>query len=271
MTLPSFYLEHTPVEEFELNGRTIHVKRDDLYASPPAPPLAKLRGARVLLERISSSPVRLVGCFQTRVSNVGHGLAAACKEFPGLKCLVVSPSTKRYPEPESLKHARALGAEVHLIPANRLSINYAQARSYVEERGGSMLPFGIECREAVLSVASEAALLPTSLRRKPSVILCCGSGVTLAGLLLGLPVTPRRIIGISSGRAPSQITRCIIRHLAKVPKYVQIVPPAMPYYDAPDLRCPFPCHPNYDLKAWEYLSRNLNKFDDPILFWNVGG
>jgi 1-aminocyclopropane-1-carboxylate deaminase/D-cysteine desulfhydrase-like pyridoxal-dependent ACC family enzyme len=167
--------------------------------------------------------------------------------------------------------ARSLGARVHFIPANRLSVNYTQARRYVEARGGVMLPFGMECPEAVDSVASEAACLPRELLHNGTVVLCCGSGITLAGLLRGLPVSPRRIIGVSSGRALSQIEKCVNRHVGNLPINVQLVPASMPYHETPVITCPFPCHPHYDLKAWEHLSDHLDDYDDPILFWNVGG
>ncbi len=265
------YLEHTPVEAYRVQGRTIYVKRDDLYVSPPAPPLAKLRGLRVLLERLRQTSADLVGCFQTRVSNVGHGLAAACLDFPSLRCVVVCPQSKSHPLPESVKAARSLGAQIHFVPANRLSINYTQARRHVEQVGGVMLPFGMECPEAVQSIAAEAVHLPRDLVRGATVIVSCGSGVTLAGLLRGLPAPPRRLVGISSGRAPAQIERCVTRHVGKLPNNVVIYPPTIPYHDSPDLDCPFPCHPNYDLKAWEYLVNNLHQYEDPILFWNVGG
>ncbi len=270
MTHRSFYLEHTPIEAFRLRDRTIYVKREDLYGSPPAPPLAKLRGLRVLLAQFCSSSVSIVGCFQTRVSNVGHGLAAACLEFPSLSCIVVYPRAKRYPDPRSVEVARSLGAEVHSVPANRLTINYTQAWRYVEAKGGVMLPFGMECREAVESVASEAARVPRDLVYGATVVLCCGSGVTLAGLLMGLPVSPRRIIGVSSGRALSQIERCVTRHIGELPRHVDLFPASIPYHEAPVVGCPFPCHPHYDLKAWEHLTHHLDEYEDPILFWNVG-
>jgi 1-aminocyclopropane-1-carboxylate deaminase/D-cysteine desulfhydrase-like pyridoxal-dependent ACC family enzyme len=271
MTELSFYLEHTPIETYRLNHRTIHVKRDDLYASPPAPPLAKLRGLRILLTEICSHSISIVGCFQTRVSNIGHGLAAACLEFPSLRCIVVCPQSKRQPDPTSVEMARSLGAEIHFVPTNRLPINYAQARRYVELNGGVMLPFGMECEAGVQSVAVEAAQVPSELVRNGTVVVSCGSGVTLAGLLKGLDPSFSRIIGVSSGRSLDQIERCLIRHIRKIPNSIELVPPTMPYYESPDMRCPFACHPNYDLKAWQYLSSHANEYNDPILFWNVGG
>ena len=271
MMRPSFYLDHTPIETCRVRDRTIYVKREDLYSTAPAPPLAKLRGLRVLLARLCNASVSLVGCFQTRVSNIGHGLAAACIEFPSLRSVVVYPKAKGQPDPESIELACSLGATVKFVPANRLAINYRQAQRYVEEMGGVMLPFGMECQEAVEAVASEAARLPRSLVDGATIVLCCGSGVTLAGLLKGLPASPRRIVGISSGRALRQIEECVKRHVSKLPDNVQLFPASVPYHQAPALSCPFPCHPHYDLKAWEHLLNYLDDYEDPILFWNVGG
>jgi hypothetical protein len=95
--------------------------------------------------------------------------------------------------------------------------------------------------------------------------------VTLAGLLKGLAASPRRIIGISSGRALSQIEKCIKRHVSELPDNIHLFPASVPYHQAPALSCPFPCHPHYDLKAWEHLLNHLDDYEDPILFWNVGG
>lgn len=134
-----------------------------------------------------------------------------------------------------------------------------------------MLPFGIECDEAAESVAAEAARLPRDLVDKATVVLSCGSGVTLGGLLRGLPVTPKKIIGVSSGRSVDQIKRCIVRHQHVMPSYVELIAPSIPYYEAPKLQCPFPCHPHYDLKAWEHLIQHLYRYDDTLIFWNVGG
>jgi hypothetical protein len=48
------------------------VKRDDLFAEWPAPPLGKLRGALPLVKKLYANGVRLVGCWDTRISALGH-------------------------------------------------------------------------------------------------------------------------------------------------------------------------------------------------------
>jgi hypothetical protein len=132
-----------------------------------------------------------------------------------------------------------------------------------------MLPFGLDCRESVYAVAKEAARVPISLL-SGTIVLCCGSGVTLAGLLIGLRKLPRRLIGISSGRSGAKISACVHRYMATLPPCVELVEALMPYDSRPAIECPFPAHPNYDLKAWKYLQENVKDMTHPILFWNIG-
>lgn len=131
-----------------------------------------------------------------------------------------------------------------------------------------MLPFGLDCEAAVREVAREAARTPASLA-SGTLVLSCGSGVTLAGLLMGLPVHPRSVIGVSSGRSVANIRRCIESYV-RLCCAVCLVPARMTYYDSPPIECPFPAHPNYDLKAWHLLVQEIGSFIDPVLFWNIG-
>jgi 1-aminocyclopropane-1-carboxylate deaminase/D-cysteine desulfhydrase-like pyridoxal-dependent ACC family enzyme len=260
----------TPIETYSVCGRRIYVKRDDLFGVPPAPPLAKLRGMRLLLKNHYVCGVRLVGCWDTRISKLGEGLAACCTELPGMGCIVSYPTKKGVPEPDSIKRARGLGAEIFPVPGGRISICFYKARVFVEKQGGVMLPFGFECREAVEGVKKEARKISKEFIRYSTLILCCGSGVTLAGLILGLPVLPRRIIGISSGRSPNNILACLKRNGVIVPKCLEIHEATIPYSEPVHCHCPFPAHPNYDLKAWQYMVDNLKAINGEILFWNIG-
>jgi hypothetical protein len=59
--------------------------------------------------------------------------------------------------------------------------------------------------------------------------------------------------------------------VAKPPGCVEFVEALMSYDSVPTVACPFPAHPNYDLKAWQYLRDNIRRMKPPILFWNIGG
>lgn len=270
MKTTRLFRPHTPIESYTVEEREVRVKRDDLYGIYPAPPLAKLRGMRVLLRRLYDDGIRLVGCWDTRVSKLGLGLAACATELPGLRCVVSYPTKKGEVEPSCISEARALGAEVYPTPGNRISISFAVARKYVNEKGGVMLPFGLDCKEAVAGVAAEARITPRGFVENGTLVLSCGSGVTLAGLLLGLPVLPHRIIGVSSGRAVKNIMSCVRRYVKEPPDCVVVREALVPYYAVPTSSCPFSTHPNYDLKAWKFLKDNLSTFKEPILFWNIG-
>jgi hypothetical protein len=141
---------------------------------------------------------------------------------------------------------------------------------YVNDRGGFMLPFGLECPEAVEAVKQEANRIPPEFIKGGTLVVCCGSGVTLAGLLSGLPVLPRKIIGVSSGRSLNKIVACLRRYVKRLPRCLELYDASMPYSLALSFPCPFPAHPNYDLKAWKFLLDNLQNCRKPILFWNIG-
>lgn len=266
----SIFRQHTPIESYVVNGRRVNVKRDDLYGRSPAPPLAKLRGMRIVLRRLYDDGVRLTGCWDTRVSKLGLGLAACCRELPEMRCIVSYPTKKGEPEPVAISKARELGAEVYAIQGSRISICFAKARTHVADKGGVMLPFGLECFEAVDGVAKEAATVPREKIEGGTLVVSCGSGVTLAGLLSGLPIFPDKLIGLSSGRSVNNILSCVGRYVKNLPSCLEVHDAVVPYSRSLDYPCPFPSHPNYDLKAWKFLEDNLHDYSDPVLFWNIG-
>jgi 1-aminocyclopropane-1-carboxylate deaminase/D-cysteine desulfhydrase-like pyridoxal-dependent ACC family enzyme len=265
-----YLFAQTPIEHYSVLGRQVFVKRDDLFGVHPAPPLGKLRGLEILLQRYHEQSVPVIGCWDTRVSKLGQGLAALVRGFAGMRAIVSYPIRKGCVVPKPVKIAASLGADVVPIRGNHVSICYAQITKLVTERGGIMLPFGLDCHESVAAVAQEAATVPVDLLKSGTVVLCCGSGVTLAGLLLGLPALPRRFVGISSGRSVAKILACVSRYVPQLPRSVELHPATVPYDCALEFSCPFPSHPNYDLKAWKFLADNIDSLRDPVFFWNVG-
>jgi 1-aminocyclopropane-1-carboxylate deaminase/D-cysteine desulfhydrase-like pyridoxal-dependent ACC family enzyme len=264
------FRDHTPIEAYRAGPRCVFVKREDLYGIIPAPPLGKLRGLRLFLADAHRRGINLVGCWDTRVSMLGLGLAACCREFPGMRCIVSYPMGKADPTPPLADRAGSLGAELFPVPAARINICFAAARRYVERRGGLMLPFGLECEQAVNAVAQEAARVKPEFFSGGTVVLSCGSGVSLAGLLRGLSARPHRVVGISSGRSLDNILRCVRRYVAEIPKYLELREAQVSYKLALKFPCPFPSSPYYDLKAWKYLAENRAHLRGPILFWNIG-
>lgn len=263
------FKEHTPIETYRVRGRPVFVKRDDLFAGAPLPPLGKLRGLHVVLENLVRAGVRCVGCWDTRISKLTQGVAVLGARYESLRTIVSYPARDGEQLPEPVRVAAEYGAELYPVRGNFPRIAWSQAKRYVESRGGVMLPFGLECREAVDAVAREASTVPERCYAGGTIVLCGGSGVTATGLLRGLRAAPSRMLIVSSGRSPAQIERTMARYV-EVPDYVRIVPAIMPYYRVARTPCPFPAHPNYDLKAWAYMLDRVDRRSGPVLFWNVG-
>jgi hypothetical protein len=246
--------------------------RDDLCCRPPALPLGKLRGLELLVRRLVAQGVTTIGCWDTRVSKLGQGLVTVARGFKGVKSIVCYPHLKNSEVPVPIQKAEELGAEVIPMRGNHVSIYYAQATKIVARRGDVMVPFGIDCPESVTAIADEVFRVPVEILRNGTVVVSCGSGVTLSGLLNGFDPMPKRVIGISSGRSPSKILRCLRKYLTEVPANVTLIPASMPYNSSPLQSCPFPTHLNYDLKAWKYLVYNLESLKSPLVVlehWRV--
>ena len=266
----ALFQDETPIDEYLIDSRRVFVKRDDLYGRPPAPPLAKLRGLRRLLDRLTAEGQRVFGCWDTHYSKLGQGVAALCATRPDLKAIVSYPVSKKRSLPSAVAEAERLGATLLPVPSNHVAICYAMARKRVEAMGGYMLPFGLECAEAVDAISDVATAVNEGVYKNGTVVLSCGSGVTLAGLINGFRASPQRLIGISSGRSLNAITACLRRHCPRLPSNLELHPATLPYAHELDHPCPFPAHPNYDRKAWKFLEENLTRLPEPVLFWNIG-
>jgi 1-aminocyclopropane-1-carboxylate deaminase/D-cysteine desulfhydrase-like pyridoxal-dependent ACC family enzyme len=266
----NLFCERTPIESYAIGTCQVFVKRDDLYGLPPAPPLGKLRGLRLLVDRLSNEGAHLLGYFDSQISQIGQGLAAICSEIASLNCIVSYPAKNGRNPPEWVKVAAGLNAEILPVAGVRLATGLAYAKKLVLARGGVMLPLGIVCPEAVQGVADEASTTPPEVIEDGTLVLSCGSGVTLAGVLKGLPVQPRSVVGVCSQKSIKSVSSCLKRYLGKVPTQVELHPASIPYSAAARYTCPFPANPYYDLKAWKHLENNLHRLRSPLLFWNIG-
>lgn len=266
----SLLRDRTPVRAYRIGRKIVHVKRDDLFGRHPAPPLGKLRGLVPVLERLHASGQRLVGCWDTRISQLGHGLAVLASRFDGMRTVVVYPAARDGREPENVALARQYGAVVVPDRGNVPLVAWGRARKLVQQLGGSILPFGLECAEAVEAVAAEFRRVRPSLYERGTIVVSAGSGVTVSGILRGVRAKPRRVIAVSAGRSVQLITQTIRRQVGDVPHELVVLPAKRRYADPGQIECPFPCHPNYDLKAWEELVNGARQLPTPLFFWNVG-
>jgi len=264
---------NTPIEEYSINGHDLFVKRDDLFLAshqPMVPALAKLRGTRVVLQRMKEEDVKKVAVFDARVSKSGQGVAFLCQEL-GLHCAVGFPKLKAQTElNESQKKAHEMGAEVWAVQAGRTAPCYAAFKREAQLRGYTVLPLGLTFFETAREVAKIAE---AEAERFETIVVSTGTGTVACGIALG--ARKAKVIGVSCGMSVERQKKRVMTICNEVrfdnPWNLELVPTDYDYYQALDTSsCPFPTSPFYDMKAYVWLLKNFDTLKQPVLFYNIG-
>lgn len=269
----------TPLEQYTCAGYPVTVKREDLCAGQPMPPLAKMRGIQRYLERLKQGGAQAVGVMDTKVSKSGLGVAVIAEAL-GLRCTYYFPAPKGDDwRTEWRATAEAHGARLVPLPGGRVAIAYARAKA---QEGGVMLPLGFPLYETVCATAEQVPSDPFA-----SVVIPCGTGTISSGVLLGIAQrgwVPQVVKSFTASMDPTKARRWAEKHLGRAlfEKLVsaedlrpvwgiwQAVKEGSDYYAPENAPMPFPAHPYYEGKAWAWLGRNIATLPQPILFWNVG-
>jgi hypothetical protein len=269
---------NTPVERHEIPGGPVYVKREDLAVSPPAPPFSKMRGLIPVLEALKANGIEHVGYTETNVSMAGWGVAWGCAQL-GLTAVIFDP---QYKTPQPLldlhrKHWEAHGALTVPVPAGRAKVNWYRSRKIMLERyakRGHLLPLGLPFDSSIDETYKEAIRTRIKCDDYETVVVNVGSGTICAGLVRAF--RDKRVIGVM-GRSGSVSHKAAVIEKKSgvvlngmVGAHVQLIDPGWEYTARSKARCPFPCHPWYDLKAWQWLTENREEFTGPVLFWNIG-
>lgn len=186
--------EQTPIERRD----GVWIKRDDDYVFAGQAG-GKVRSCRVLAAGANglitasarSSPQQLI------VASIAQRLGVPCR-------LHVPWAGK---ESDTLTRARALGAEVIEHRPGYNTVVVARAREDAEQHPGwRLVPFGMECEEAVEQTAGQVASLEAMPELPQRIVVPVGSGMSLAGILAGLAGSERLsaipVIGVKVGADP---------------------------------------------------------------------
>lgn len=168
----------TPVDW--IPGPDVWVKRDDAFA------FAGVRGGKVRTCRVLSEGATGLVTAGSRQSPQANIVAQIARRL-GVPCRVHTPEGELSPE---LLAARDAGAEIVQHPAGYNNVIVARAREDAAARGWREIPFGMECEEAVRQTSAQVRNLPDDARR---LVVPCGSGMSLAGILHGLCATGNEI------------------------------------------------------------------------------
>jgi 1-aminocyclopropane-1-carboxylate deaminase/D-cysteine desulfhydrase-like pyridoxal-dependent ACC family enzyme len=273
---------NTPVEKYKIDNKTVWVKREDLCTEFPAPPFSKVRGLYPHMKALQANGITTVGYIETPISMAGWGITWVAKEL-GMKVVIYEPQYISETPEIFEKHKRMwkyFGAEILKIPAGMTKVNFnVYKKEFLENYKNSvMLPLGIPCKETIEETALEFNRTILEYGFFDNVIVCVGSGTICAGIIKLNYHLIRQTIGILSRTGNIQHKKESILRKADlcVGKLFEdfysltIKDPGWEYTQRSNVECPFPCHPYYDLKAWEWLVKNINKLSGRVLFWNIG-
>ncbi len=279
-------VNHTSLETYELHGRSILVKREDLCCPYPGPSFSKMRG---VLAHIEKRPEHFIGVLDTFHSKAGWGVAYACKQL-GKQAINFWPRYKKDHDAElprqQQRNARALGAITTALPAGRSAVLYHQAKKKMVDvvakatGGVYMMPNALKLPESITENAAEVVRSNDQLPKCATIVISISSGTVAAGVLLGLHQIHRLpwyrvILHMGYNRSPEACLKYMER-VAGIPlaDKVQFINEGYGYKDAvKGVDVPFPCNPYYDAKAWKFLDnpKTLSHFgNEPIIFWNIG-
>ena len=219
----------------------IDVVRDDLF-----PGGTKARFIATLFEEaeelVYASPAQ--GGAQYALATVARRLG---------KKATIFVAKRRKPHPRTLE-ARALGAQVYQVPCGYMTVVQARARTYAEDTGARLLPFGLDVPIAQDAIASAAA----SLGIEPEEVWCAaGSGVLARALAKAWPAARLHAVQVGRPLIPAEVAGGVI-HI--YPRRFEQTCRQFP---------PFPSDPHYDAKAWELCRERAH--GKRTLFWNVAG
>jgi len=274
-------VENTPVEIHSIGSIPVWVKREDLAAVSPAPPFSKIRGLYTHLTKLKARGIKTIGYVETSISMAGWGAAWCCEDL-GLKAVLFDPQYKETPKLLNFhrKQWKMFSPDIIPIPAGRARINYYVGRKLLMDRYGPhavMLDLGLPLKETVAETAAEWRRTIPELPSQPgSIVINVGSGTICAGIVRGWRKGEGKIIGVMgrSGNVRAK-TKSIRRRAQRLLNGLLGVPfqledPGWEYTEKSRFRTPFPCHPYYDKKAWEWLEKHIEEVPQPVLFWNIG-
>ena len=265
---------NTPVKEYNLKGRKIFVKRDDLMGDGNVlPPWGKMSGINKLLDNLN--PEYPLIHLAVNGSWSGWALSYLCKQR-GIKFIYAYPPSKTYSE-FILNKARENDCEFHELKPNMMAILYNRVKTYAKQKDIQMLPYAFDHINYVNSIKKRAEEV-FKKHLVDHLVVSAGSGVTCSGIVQAFD--PGDNLFSNSNRKAHIVTVSNIGTIYKKFKShslgkinnIEVSKTKYAFDDMmEDYEVPFPCNGTWDKKAWWWLEHSIDKLEGDILFWNIGG
>jgi hypothetical protein len=230
---------------------------------------------------LKKSGFSTVGYAESAISMAGWGVAW-CAKMLDMKAVIYDPQYKRE-TPKLLEIHRKEWAKYDPVtvgvPAGRTKINFYFAKKHLQENypKSIMIPIGLRVQETVDATGAE--WVRTMDNFQPDVtVVPVGSGTILAGILKYAKELDGELVGVMCYTgSQNRKAKSIFAKAGKSPGALlfpavnmSLVDAGWEYTEYATTYCPFPCHPYYDLKAWDWLVKNMKVLKGKVLFWNIG-
>jgi hypothetical protein len=272
--------EDTPTETYEIGGKTVYVKRDDLMGSLPfLPPWGKIGAINALVDKYIDKNKPLTH-LSVDGSWSGWVLASICEGL-GIEFHYSHPDSKKFNR-DILKQVENLypACKFNPVKPNMMAIMYNVLRNQAKEEEWQMLPYAFNHEFYKNYLAERVQQVDDQFGPFDNLVVSSGSGVSVAGLARGFfademkkfwnPKITKRI-WTTAVSSESSIRRTLKENnLQRMPIKLRVS--EFDFQDRMEnYKAPFPCNQFWDIKQWHWLENNIEKLDGEILFWNLGG
>ena len=263
--------EITPIETYTIEGKKVHVKRDDLMGDGTVhPPWGKLTALKNVLTSIKpSKPLIHLSVFG---SWSGWALAEVSKELD-YEFIMAYPDSSKFPQRIVEKSENVLP-----IKPNMMNVMYNKVGQIAREKNYIRLPYAFDHNAYIATQRQRLKEVKKELDFD-HLVVSSGSGVTCLGLMLehepwASLLDPRntRTFHTVNVSGEDTIKKKFLKHQIQPSEQIEIVKSEFEFDDMMEsYETPFPCNEFWDKKAWYWLEKNIQKFEGEILFWNLGG
>ena len=251
----------TPNQKVRHEGNVYWLKRDDLFYAAGA-----WGGKARTAQALSVGATHLV----TAGSRSSPQVEIVARLAAGANILMTAHTPEGVLPPHIEAVAKLPNVTLRQHPAGYNSVISARARDQAEKDGARLIPFGMECYEAVEATADQVATIPWLVNRGVGrrLVVPVGSGMTLAGVLTGLSRMGEAgdnvpVLGVCVGAEPKQrLDRYAPRDWSRRCKLVQ----AESSYDHPAKLTQFG---GVEMDAY-YEAKCLPLLEPGDLLWVVG-
>jgi len=269
----------TPIEEYKLKGKTVHVKRDDLVGDGVNyPRWAKIEGIRKIIESDYIDKSKPLTHLSVYGSWTGWTLSKMCKEY-GIEFISSYPNSKTYP-PQILEIIKGNGATLNPMKPNMMKLLENKLGGIAKKNGWQQLPYAFN-HPTYINYMQDRMKQVLEKEDFDHLVVSIGSGVTASGLIREFLQYKDWKDILKNKRQVHTVTMSYLTSTQKILNEnkagdlnnIHIYQSEYAFDDFMDevTEYPFDMNEFWERKMWWWLENNIQNLDGKILFWNIGG